>query len=144
MVRRWLHLDVRIRSSPSYLRSGGASSISRGCVESCAQRISRDPIDFRVCWCGFRSVSFDLRLSSLATVATLVRWSFWFIARGIPVCLLQQALLLQPLLDFSDEGARTAARLWLALVFVVVARCSKNLLVYFIIFGFVRTDIDDY
>jgi hypothetical protein len=113
-------------------------------VESCARRISRDPIGFRVRWCGFRSISSDLKLSSWATVTALVRWSFGTLARRLPVCLLQQALLRQALPGSGDGGARTSARLRLASVFVVVARWSKDLLVIFITFGSVCTAIDDY
>ena len=143
MVRRRLHLDVRIRSSPLYPRSGGASSIGRGRVESCARRISRDLIGFRVRWCGFRSVSSDLKLSSWATVTALVRWSFGTIARRLPVCLLQQALLRQALPDSGDGGARTAARLRLVLVFVVVARWSEYQFVIFFTFWVICTTVDD-
>jgi hypothetical protein len=113
-------------------------------VESCARRISRDPIIFRVRWCGFMSVSSDLRLSSLAMVAALVRWSFGALARRLPVCVLQQALLRQALPGSSDGGVKTAARLRLALVSVVVARWSSNLIIIFITFGILCTVIDDY
>jgi hypothetical protein len=57
-------------------------------------------------------------------VAALARWFSSVLARRLPVCLLQQALP-----DFGDGGARTAARLRLALLFVVVARWSKDLLI---------------
>jgi hypothetical protein len=40
---------------------------------------------------GLRSGSCDLRFSSLAIVATLVRWSFGALSRRIFVCLLQQS-----------------------------------------------------
>jgi hypothetical protein len=80
-------------------------------VESCARWISWDPVGFRVRWCGFKSVSSDLRLSSLSMVAALVRWSFEALARRLPVCLLQQALLRQALPGSGDGGVRTAARL---------------------------------
>jgi hypothetical protein len=139
MVKRRLHLEVRIRSFPSYPRSGGASRTGEGRVESCAQRISRDPVGFCIRWCGFRSVSSDLRLSSLAMVAALVRWSFGALARRLPVCLLQQALP-----GHGDRGVRTAARLRLALVYVVVARWSSDLIVIFITFEILCTAVDDY
>jgi hypothetical protein len=71
MMRRRLHLKVKIRSSPFYPCSGGASSIDGGL---CSRRISWDSFGFRVRWCGFKSVSSNLRLSSLATVVALVRW----------------------------------------------------------------------
>jgi hypothetical protein len=93
MVIRWRHPKVRIRSSPPYSCSGGASSSGRGRMESCVRRISWDLVGFRDCLCGFRSVSFDLRFSSSAMVAALVRWSFGALARWLHVCLLQQALL---------------------------------------------------
>jgi hypothetical protein len=113
-------------------------------VESCARRISRDPFGFRVCWCGFRSVSSDLRLSSLAMVVALVRWSFGVLAQRLPVCLLQQALLRQALPGSGDGGVKTAARLRLALVSIVVARWSSDLIVIFITFGILCIAIDDY
>jgi hypothetical protein len=77
-------------------------------------------------------------------VAALVRWSFGALARRLPVCLLQQALLRQALPGFGDGGARTAARLRLVLVFVVVARWSNNLSVIFITYRLLCTAIDDY
>jgi hypothetical protein len=83
-------------------------------VESCVRRIFSDMFGFGIPWCGFRSVSFDLRLSSLAMVAALVRWSFGALARRLPTCLLQQALLRQGLPGSGDGGARMAARLRLA------------------------------
>jgi hypothetical protein len=46
MVKRRLHLEVRIMYSSPYPHSGGASSIGRGRVELCAQRIPRDPAGF--------------------------------------------------------------------------------------------------
>jgi hypothetical protein len=54
-------------------RSGGAPSASGGCVESCVRQISWDLVGFRDHLCGFSSVSFDLRLSSLVIVVALVR-----------------------------------------------------------------------
>jgi hypothetical protein len=108
-------------------------------VESCVRRIFSDLFGFGIRWCGFRSVSFDLQLSSLAMVAALVRWSFGALARRLPVCLLRQALP-----GSGDGGARTAARLRLALVFVVVARWSNDLFVFFITFRTLCTAVDDY
>jgi hypothetical protein len=95
-------------------------------------------------WCGFRSVSSDLRFSSLAMVAALVRWSFGALARRLSVCLLQQALLRQALFGSGNRGVRTVARLWLALVSVVVARWSSDLIVIFITFKILCTVVDDY
>ena len=77
-------------------------------------------------------------------VAALVRWSFGALARRLPVCLLQQALLRQALPDSGDGGARTAERLRLALVFVVVPRWSNDLFVIFITFRIFYTTADDY
>jgi hypothetical protein len=54
ILKRRLHFEVRIRSSPPYPCSDGASHAGGGRVELCARRISRDPIGFRVRWCGFR------------------------------------------------------------------------------------------
>jgi hypothetical protein len=128
MVRQQLH-QVRIKSSPPYPRSGGSSSTSAGRVESCIRRISWDLVGFRVRLCGFRSFSSDQRLSSLAMVAALVCWSFGALARQLPICLLQQALLWHALPGCDAGETRTVARLRLALVFVVIARWSKDLFV---------------
>jgi hypothetical protein len=49
-------------------------------------------------------------------IAALVCWSFRGLARRLPGCLQQQALLRQTLSGSGDGGARTAARLRLALV----------------------------
>jgi hypothetical protein len=49
-------------------------------------------------------------------VAALVCWYFRGLARRLPGCLQQQALLRQTLSGSGDGGARTAARLRLALV----------------------------
>jgi hypothetical protein len=85
MVRRRLHPEVRIRSSPPYPRSGGVSSVLAEGVESCAWQISRDPVGFHVCWLGFMSVSSDLWLSSLVMAAALVHLSFGALARRLLV-----------------------------------------------------------
>jgi hypothetical protein len=69
-------------------------------------------------------------------VAALVRWSFGALARRLLVCLLQQVLLRQALPGFGDGGVRTAARLRLALVSVVVARWSIDLIVISLLLGF--------
>ena len=115
-------------------------------MELCVRRIFWDPIRFhvRVHSFGYRSGSSYLQLSSLVIVAALVCWSFGALARRLPVCLLQQALLRQALPGSGDGGARTAARLRLALVFVVVARWSIDLFVIFITFSPLCTAIDDY
>jgi hypothetical protein len=72
-------------------------------------------------------------------VAALVRWSFRALARRLPVCLLQQALP-----GSGDGGVKTAARLRLALVCVVVARWSSDLIIISITFGILCTAVDDY
>jgi hypothetical protein len=64
----------------------------------------------------------------------LVRWSFRALARWFPVCLLQKALLWQALPSSDDGGARTATRLQLALVSVVVATWSSDLIIIFYYF----------
>jgi hypothetical protein len=132
ILRRRLYPKIKIRSSPPYPRSGGASSVVRACVESCARRISWDPIGFHVPLCGLRSVSSDLRLSSLAMVAALVRWSFGALARWLHVYLLLQTLLRQKFSGSGDGGARTTACLRLAPVAVVVARWPSDLFVFFL------------
>ena len=72
---------------------------------------------------------FDLRYSSSAADAVLVRWSYEALARRLPDCLLQQVV------PDSDDGWRmTAARLWLASVLVIVARPSMDLDLIFNIF----------
>jgi hypothetical protein len=77
-------------------------------------------------------------------VAALVCWSFGALARQLPICLLQQALLRQALPGSGDGGVKTAARLRLALVCVVVARWSSDLIVTSITFGILCTAVDDY
>ena len=80
--------------------------------------------------CFFRLDSFDLRYSSSAAVAVLLRWSYEALARRLSDCLLQQVLP-----DSGEAGAMTAARLRLASVLVVVPRWSMNLDVVFVISG---------
>jgi hypothetical protein len=57
-------------------------------------------------------------------------------------CVLQQALLQQALLGSGGGGARTAACLRLALVFVVAAMWLKDL--FLLLFGLDCTVVDDY
>jgi hypothetical protein len=57
-------------------------------------------------------------------VAALLHWSFMALARQFSVCLLKQLLLDKLLLDFGDGGA--TARFRLTLVFVIIARWSKD------------------
>jgi hypothetical protein len=63
MVRQRLHPEVIIRSSSPYPHSSGVYSIGGGYMESCARRISSDPVGFRVHSCGFRLVPSDLQFS---------------------------------------------------------------------------------
>jgi hypothetical protein len=131
---RWRLPEDGIRSSPSSPRSGGAYSVVGRCVEVCLRRISLDLI----------GVPSDLRFSSSVMVSALVRWFFGALARRLPVSLLQQALLQQVLPGSAERGARTATRLRLARVLVVVARRSKDLFVIFITFEILCTDVEDY
>jgi hypothetical protein len=78
---------------PTLSLASGASSAGGGCVESRTRQIYWDPIGFRIRCCGFRLVSFDLRLSSLAMVAVLVRLSLGPLTRRLTIYLLQQDLL---------------------------------------------------
>jgi hypothetical protein len=145
MVRRQRHREVRMRSPLPSPRSSDAPSASGGRVESCVRWILWHLFGFGFRWCGFRSFSSDIRLSSLAMVVALVRRSFGALARWLPVCLPQQTLLRQNLLGSGDGVAWTAARLRLALVFVVVARWSSDLFVIFITFlGTCCSVVDDY
>jgi hypothetical protein len=123
--------------------SGGASSVSRGRVESCARRISWDSVGFRVYWCCFMLVSFNLRLPLLVIVDVLVWWYFEDWARWLLICLLQQALLRQVLPGSGDGGAMTAACLRLTLVSIIVA-WFKYLFIIFITFQTTSTAIDYY
>jgi hypothetical protein len=78
-------------------------------------------------------------------VAALVRWSFGALARRLLACLLEQALLdklcLAPVMEGEEGDARC---LRLLLLFVVVARLSNELFVFFITFRNLCTVIDDY
>ena len=69
----------------------------------------------------------DLRLSSSAMVATLLRWSYGALGRRLPNCLLQQGLP-----GSGEGGPMTAACLRLASVFVVVTIWSIDMNVFFI------------
>jgi hypothetical protein len=75
-------------------------------VESCVRQTSWDLVGFRDRLCVFGSIFSDLRFSSSEMVAALVRWSFGALARRLPVCLLQQALLRQALPDSGDGGGQ--------------------------------------
>ena len=86
-----------------------------------------DPVFVRLRSCGFRFDLFDLQLSSSAMVTALERWFFQALARRLPDRLLKQGLP-----GSGDGGAMTAAHLRLALVLVVIARWSIDLVVIFI------------
>ena len=100
-----------IKVSPPSPRSDDASSIVGGCVEVCFRRIylwwiCSDLVVVRLRSCVFGLDFFDLRYSSSAVVAVLVRWSYGDLARRLTDCLLQQVVP-----DSGDGGAMTAARL---------------------------------
>ena len=142
-VRRRRLPEDGIKVSPPNPRSGGASSIVGRRVEVCLpriypRRICSDLVVICLCSCVFGLDPFDLRYSSLAAVAVLVRWSYGALARRLPDCLLQQVVP-----DSGEGGAMMAARLRLASVLVVVARWSTNLDVIFIISGVRCTAIID-
>jgi hypothetical protein len=59
MFRRRLHLEVRIRSFSSYPRSSGTYHWGKVHGVMCP---TLDPVSFGLLWCGFMSVSFDLRI----------------------------------------------------------------------------------
>ena len=84
----------------------------------------------RLCSCVFRLDPFDLRYSSSAAVAVLVRWSYGALARRLPDGLIQQVVP-----DSGKGGAMTAARLRLASVLVVPARWFTDQDVIFLFFG---------
>ena len=89
--------------------------------------ICSDLVVVFLCSCVFGLDFSDLRYSSSAAIAVLVRWSYGTLARRLSDCLLQQVVP-----NSGDGGAMTAARLRLASVLVVVARWSTNLDVIFI------------
>jgi hypothetical protein len=73
MLSRQIYLEVTIRSSPPYPRSGGASSAGEGAwshVSDMSPRI----LSFCVCWCGFKSFSSRSKVVPLAMVVALLRW----------------------------------------------------------------------
>ena len=135
--RRRLSAD-EIRFSPPCPRSDSVSSIIGGRMKVCLQWILRDSVGVclrwihvdlvfvRLCSCVYILDPSDLRFSSTATDVVLVRWSYGALARRLPDCLLQQGLP-----GFDEVGAKTAARLRLAPVQVVVARWSTYLNVLF-------------
>jgi hypothetical protein len=97
---------------------------------------SVDPHGSCLCSCVYRLDHSDLRFSSSATVVVLVRWSYGALARRLPDCLLQQGLP-----GSNEGGAKTAARLRLALVLVVVGRWSMDLDVFFFTSGVLCTTL---
>ena len=117
----------------------GLSTIVGGRVEVCLRQISRDSVGGGLRWICldpvfirprlgvYRFDPSDLRLSSSARAATLVRWSYGALARRLPDLLLQQSLF-----GPDKGGAMTAARLRLAALLVVVARWSTDMIVIFI------------
>ena len=133
---RWQRLpEDGIKVFPPSCHSGGASSTVGGHVEVCLRRIylwwiCSDVVVVRLRSCVFGLDFSDLRYSSSAAVAVLVRWSYGALARRLPDCLLQQVVP-----DSDEGGVMTAARLRLVSVIVVVARWSTDLDVIFIIFG---------
>ena len=102
-------------------------------MEVCLRRIylwwiCSDLIVVRLRSCVFGLDLSDLRYSSSASVAVLVRWSYGTLARRLHDCLVQEVVP-----DSGDGGAMTAARPRLASVLVLVARWSMDLDVIFII-----------
>ena len=91
-TRRWLSEDG-IRFFLPISRPDDVSSIVGARVEVCLERISRDLIGVclrwihvdlvfaRLCSCVYRLDILDLRFSSLASVAVLLRWSYGVLAR---------------------------------------------------------------
>ena len=125
--RRQRLFEDGIRFSPPSPRPDGVSSIVGGRVEMCLSRICpwwicSDLVVVRLCSCVFRLDPSNLRYSSSAAVAVMVRWSYGTLARRLPDCLLQQGVP-----GSGEGGAMTAARLRLASVLVVIARWSTNL-----------------
>jgi hypothetical protein len=124
--------EVRIRFSLPYPRSGGASSIGGGRGVMCPAGFGRFLWSFvwfqvSLFWSTFFIIGDDCYSGVLV---------LWGLARRLPVCQLQQALLRQALPGSGDGGARTAARLRLVLVFVVVARWSNDLFVILLLLDF--------
>ena len=135
---RWLSEDG-IRFFLPISRPDDVSSIVGARVEVCLERISRDLIGVclrwihvdlvfaRLCSCVYRLDILDLRFSSLASVAVLLRWSYGVLARWLRDYLLEQGLL-----GSDDGGAKSAARLQLAPMLVVVSRWSTDLDLFFV------------
>jgi hypothetical protein len=76
------------KASRKYPHFGGASCADIERVEMCIPQIPWDSVGIPVYWCGFMSDFFDVQVSSLVIVATLVRWSFGNLARQLHVYLL--------------------------------------------------------
>ena len=108
-------------------------------MEVCLRRISRDSggagrrwtnfdlFFVRPCLGVYKFDPSDLRLSSSATVVALVRYFYGVLVQRLLDCLTQQGLP-----SFREGGAMTTERLRLALVFVVVARWSTDMVIIFI------------
>ena len=119
-VWQWQCPLVGIMSPTFYPRPDGASSILGGRAEVCLCRISRDSVGAGLWWICLDKVFFrlrlgiyrfdpsDLRLSSLAMVATLVRCSYGALARWLSDCLLQPYARLQ--WWRGDDGGALSAR----------------------------------
>ena len=134
-MRWWRISEDEIKFSPPIPHSGGVSSIIGERVEVCLRqiypwRICSKLVIVRLRLCVFKFDPSDLRYSSTAAVAVLVRWSYGALARRLLDCLLQQVFP-----NSGKGGAMTAARLRLASVLVVVTRWSMSLNVIFIIFS---------
>ena len=85
-TRRWRLSEDGIKVSPPSPRSGDVSSIIGGRVEVCLRRIylwwiCSDLVGIRLRSSVFELDLSDLRYSSSATVAVLVRWSYVALAR---------------------------------------------------------------
>ena len=96
-----------IKVSPPSPCSGGASSTVGGRVEVCLRRIylwwiCSYLVVVRLRSCVFGLNPSNLRYSSSAVVAVLVRWSYGALARRLSDCLLQQVVP-----DSGDGGVMT-------------------------------------
>ena len=109
-ARRWRLPEDGIKVSPPSLYSGDASSIIGGRVEVCLRRIylwwiCLDLVVVRLRSCVFGLNPSNLRYSSLAAVAILVRWSYGALARQLPDYLIQQVLP-----SSGDDSSAPSAR----------------------------------
>ena len=81
-----------------------------------------DPVFLHQHSCVYRLGPSNLRFSSLLTIVFLLCWSIGVLTRQIPICLLQQDLLVS-----VEEGVMTVACLWFLLVLIVLALWSIDL-----------------